>query len=277
MRSWSARFPAAAPTTPIRNGSFRRRSCRSCPRRWASAPFVSRNRSEAIIKKLKQMAGPTEREYLDPGIAVSDRIKARNDQTLYNIQEIKYAILRNERITFKYYEYDVDLNRVAKHKGYEYEVSPYAMIWKKDRYYLIGWSERHNDTAHFRIDHIAKPVCTGKPNHPMPEDLVLADRSDKIFSMFDGREAQIVLRCHQSVIGQAVDQFGEDLKIIKKDGRKNWADISVIVHLAPTFFSWVFQYGEKMKIISPEDVRTTYANYLQNALDDALGDEEDWL
>ena len=159
---------------------------------------------------------------------------------------------------------------MPKHNGYVYVVSPYAMIWKKDRYYLVGWSEKHRDVAHFRIDRIGKLSLTGKTRHPAPEDLHLGDRSSKVFSMFDGPEEVVTLRLRPRLIGQVIDQFGEKLEISKK--RDNRMDVTVTVHLSPTFYAWLFQYTGEMTVIAPEHVREAYAGYLQEALDDALGE-----
>lgn len=211
-----------------------------------------------------------ERDQLMPSIEVEDQVKAPNDDILYIIQDIKVAILNDEKISFRYYEYDPELKQVPKHNGYVYVVSPYAMIWKKDRYYLVGWSEKHRDVAHFRIDRIGKLSLTGKARHPAPEDLHLGDRSSKVFSMFDGPEEVVTLRLRPRLIGQVIDQFGEKLEISKK--RENRMDVTVTVHLSPTFYAWLFQYTGEMTVIAPEHVREAYAGYLQEALDDALGE-----
>lgn len=236
----------------------------------SSGMFISRKRSAEMIRKLKDMAGPTEREQLMPSIEVADQVKAPNEQILYIIQDIKEAMLKDEQISFQYYEYDPEMKRVPKHKGYVYVVSPYAMIWKKDRYYLVGWSEKHGDVAHFRIDRMGKPSLNGKARHPVPEDLHLEDRSSKVFSMFDGPEEVVTLRLRPQLIGQVMDQFGDKLEITNR--REDRMDVTVTVHLSPTFYAWLFQYTGQMTVIAPENVREAYAGYLQEALDEVLGE-----
>jgi hypothetical protein len=48
--------------------------------------------------------------------------------------------------------------------------------------------------------------------------------------------------------------------------------ITVPVSLSTTFYAWVFQYVGKMRILGPEYVREKYAGYLQDAMDEALGE-----
>ena len=52
------------------------------------------------------------------------------------------------------------------------------------------------------------------------------------------------------LIGQVIDQFGERLEISKK--RENRMDVTVTVHLSPTFYAWLFQYTGEMTVIAPK-------------------------
>ena len=55
--------------------------------------------------------------------------------------------------------------------------------------------------------------------------------------------------------------------------RKDSFQITVPVSLSTTFYAWVFQYVGKMSIVAPEHVRESYAAYLEEALDDVLGED----
>ena len=72
------------------------------------------------------------------------------------------------------------------------------------------------------------------------------------FDMFGGDTKKVSLLCDNSVINAILDRFGEDVNI-----RKNNNDtfvVSVSVNVSPTFFAWVFTFGGKIKIASPESV-----------------------
>lgn len=231
----------------------------------SSGQFISPEKSRQMIQKLKLMAGPTEREQLEPGILVSEQVKAPNEQILYIIQAIKDAMQKDEQICFQHYEYNEDKARVPKHDGYVYTVSPYALIWKKDRYYLVGWSDKHQSITHFRIDRMGMPKSNHRYRRPAPKDFCLEDRTDKIFSMFDGPEETVTLRCEPKVLGQVIDQFGDGIRICKtQDGK---LDITVTVHLAPTFFGWLFQYVGEMTLIAPDSVCQKYVVMMKNGID----------
>ena len=236
----------------------------------ASSLFISKEKSNMLIGRLATLLGPGERKRLVPGIRVEDQIKAQNDQVLIVITRIREAIDTDRRIRFRHYVYTPEMEQEPKHDGYVYEVSPYATIWKQDRYYLVGFSEKHGCVANFRIDRMEVPEIIGESRRPAPEDLKLEDNSDKIFWMFDGPEAEITLRFRPKLMNQVVDRFGTELKL--KNISEESIDADVTVHLSPTFYAWLFQYAGEMTIVEPEGIREAYAERLQTAIDDVLGE-----
>ena len=235
----------------------------------ASSQFITKEKSRQLIDRLATLAGPSDRPDLEPSIRVEDQVKAPNEHILYIVQTIREAIKKDKMIQFEHYQYNSRLERIPKLDGYQYIVSPYAMIWKKDKYYLIGWSEKHGRIAHFRIDRMGMPDITEVQCKPAPEDLKLEDRSDKIFSMFDGPEETVKLRCRPELLDQVIDQFGEKIKVLKTT--KTYMEIRVTVHLSPTFYGWLFQYVGQMTVIAPEYVCEQYAEKMQDGMDDVLG------
>ena len=235
----------------------------------SAGQFLTREKTGMLIDKLRQMAGPSERKKLRPSIMTAQHVKAPNEQLLYAVQTIQEAIDADRRITFRHDAYDTRLRKAPKHNGYIYEVSPYATIWKEDRYYLVGWSEKHNDVARFRIDRMELPKLNRKKRRPVPDSLHLEDHSDKIFSMFTGPEETVTLRCRPHLMNMLADQFGTNLNIIRRDEKS--LDVVVTVNLSPTFYGWLFRFAGEMTVIAPGYVCDHYAQRLQTAIDDALG------
>ena len=78
--------------------------------------------------------------------------KPDNEAVYYAIDAIQTAIHEQRAISFQYFEYTPKKEKVLKHKGYRYGFSPYALIWNRDFYYAVGWSEKHRKLAQFRVD-----------------------------------------------------------------------------------------------------------------------------
>ena len=238
----------------------------------SSSQFITRPKSNELIRKLTKMTGPSHREDLQPRIMVSENIKAQNEQILYIVQAIREAIKKDRKIVFRYYHYNMEKKRIPKHEGSgekKYIISPYATIWNNDRYYLVGWSDARKKIAAYRIDRMETPKMLAKKRVPEPEDFNVQDYTEKVFWMFDGPHEEVTLRCRQCILDQVIDKFGEQVEI--KNVQKDTFDITVPVSISGTFYAWVFQFVGEMNIISPGYVKDAYAEYLQEAIDDVLG------
>lgn len=85
----------------------------------------------------------------------------------------------------------------------------------------------------------------------------------KVFGMFGGAETTVRLRFAKDLIGVVIDRFGEDvpLQTVTDDDFQ----ITVSVVTSPQFFSWLFAFGDKVQILSPEAVIKAFQNQLQAA------------
>ena len=238
----------------------------------SAAQFIPQARSEELIGKLASMAGPSHREDLKPEIMVSEHVKAKNKDMIYTVQAIRQAIDKNRKISFRYLRYMPDRQQVPKHAGTgdeKYIVSPYATVWNNDRYYLVGWSDKRQKVAVYRIDRMKVPDILRQKRIPAPEDFDIRDYTDKVFWMFDGIQEEVTLRCRMNILDQVIDRFGEEVNLKVRDS--GTFDVKVPVAVSSTFYGWMCQFTGEMRIISPQHVREAYAAWLQEAIDDVLG------
>ena len=121
----------------------------------ASSKIISAKKSEALVQKLGCLTSIHQAEQLKGLASLSSRVKPGNEKVYYIIDSIHSAILEHRQIEFQYYEYTQTKEKILKHDGYHYLLDPYALEWKNDHYYLIGYSHKHNRVAHFRVDRLA--------------------------------------------------------------------------------------------------------------------------
>ena len=229
----------------------------------SSSQFITREKSRAMIEKLAILAGKQNQADLTPSVYVSEHVKARNNQILYVLEKIATAIRDQKKISFQYYNYSADKQRIYRHGGETYVLSPYATIWKEDRYYVIGWSDKHQDIVSFRIDRMPIPSVDAEAAVPPPESFNIQDYTDKFTRMYGGREEMVSLRCRAELIDKVIDKFGLDVEIseIAPDAFTATAPVAV----GGTFLAWVFQYAGSIFIQSPESVREMYEEMLKSA------------
>ena len=76
-----------------------------------------------------------------------------------------------------------------------YQLDPYALEWKNDHYYLIGFSHKHQRMAHFRVDRLSGIKILPSGFTP-DEDFDVAGYTNKIVDMFAAdRTVSVELLC----------------------------------------------------------------------------------
>ena len=217
----------------------------------ASSRFVTEKKSQELGEKLAKLVSENQRSQLIRHIHATNRIKSDNSENFYNVDVINEAINGRKKISFKYTEYNRYKEKVFRNYGEIYELSPYALFWNEDYYYVIGWNDKHNNVSVFRTDRLYKPEIMNSDAVPEPEDFNLEDYSKQIFEMFDGEEVDVVLECKNEFMKYIVDRFGEDVET--EPVSRNTFEARVRVALSPTFYAWVFTFEGGVRIITPEN------------------------
>ena len=215
-----------------------------------AAQFISEEKSLRLIGKLFSSLSDYQKEEIRNLIQQPGGNKA-DSKSIYYADIINTAITQRRTIRFQYYEYNEKREKTLKHNGYTYTVSPYAAVWNDDRYYLVGYCEKHRDITVFRIDRLANISLTDHPSEPCPKDFVLKDFIAQTFKMFSGELMTVTLKCKNKHMKAIIDKFGDDIETNKAD--KQFFTVNVKVELSPTFYAWVFQYQGEICIQSPQN------------------------
>lgn len=219
-----------------------------------SAKFMTVKKSNELIKKLESFVSKHEASMLQRQVYVSERIKTINESIYYNVDKIHTAISQNCQIKFKYFQWDMYKNMVPRKAGEFYEVSPWALSWDDENYYLIAFDSDENKIKHFRVDKIQdiNLVDLKRDGKDIFEKFDLGAYSKKTFGMFNGEERNVKLLCKSNFAGVIIDRFGKDVVMTPVD--EDSFTVNVNVALSKQFFAWVFGLGEDVKIIEPEYV-----------------------
>ena len=219
----------------------------------ASSRFITEKKSKALIQKLSKMASISQQEELKRNIYPSSRAKSTNETSFYVVDTINEAINNHKKIAFRYFEYDVDKKKVFRHRGEFYEMSPYALIWNEDFYYVLGYSEYHERVVTFRVDRIRDAIVLEERAKPKPKGFKVEDYAKKTFEMYDGEEEIVRLLCDADLMKYVVDRFGEGVKAARSEDNPDSFIATIQIALSPTFYAWVFQFGRGIKILSPKN------------------------
>ena len=229
-----------------------------------SARFIPKEKSSALVDKLSLLASPFEAPRLVRNVDVENRIKADNEKIYYIMEALNDAINDKKKVAFQYYTYNWNKERVAKHDGEVYTFSPYKMIWNGDYYYVVGYSEKHGSIGSFRIDRIVTtPQILIEEQHEPPKDFDLNIYLNSMFRMYNGERKQVELICDNDRMDAVIDKFGKDVVVSEYDD--NSFEVIATTSVGNVFYSWIFGFGGRVTISSPEDVREEYAEMVAAA------------
>ena len=145
-------------------------------------------------------------------------------------------------------------------------MSPIAMVWDDNHYYVIGHSEKHPEPfiINFRIDRICHAEITEEPSI-LPEDgFSLEEYVNRQFRMNVGECIEVVLECRNERMRDVIDHFGEDVETWVSD--EEHFRVRARVANSPTFYSWVFGFVGDIRIIEPEAAVKRYKQMLRSGL-----------
>lgn len=231
-----------------------------------SSKCLSAKKSEELIEKICTLTSVHQADELKNRPFSETAIKPKNEQIYYIIDTINRAIDAQKMIEFHYLEYSPTKKRILRNDGETYTMSPYACLWNGDYYYVIGWCDKHQNVSAFRVDRIAAvPIVCEESVKAAPTEWDLNEYCRTVFHMYKGDTARVELQCDNTLMKTIIDRFGEDVEseILDDETFKITVDIS----LSPTFYGWLFEFGGKIRILSPDTVKNAYRDMLKAGLE----------
>ena len=107
------------------------------------------------------------------------------------------------------------------------------------------------------MDRIIKPPTILEDDVvPIPSDFSINQYINTGFRMYNSKAETVELICDNSVMDSVIDRFGEAVQTYANDMETFRAVVDVAVN--HVFFGWIFGFGGKVKIKSPEVVKEKY-------------------
>ena len=231
------------------------------------AKFITDKKSKKLIAKLETLCSRYEAQTLSRQVIMPSKIKSMNESIYYNVDKIHTAITNNNSISFKYFDYNAEKERVLRHDGKKYNVSPFALNWDDENYYLIGYDEESEMIKHYRVDKMLEIEISDKARRGRKEfeKTDISMYSEKVFSMFGGKDTKVCLEFDERLCGVVIDRFGKDVMMRKSENAgKVYVYCDVVV--SPHFFGWLFSLEDMVRIATPKEVAEEFRVYAQKVL-----------
>lgn len=219
-----------------------------------SSKFITEKKSRELIKKLEKQASRYEARQLQKQVYVTGRTKTGNESIYYSVDDIHRAIDEDKKVSFCYWKWNMKKQMELRKNGEAYCVSPWALTWDSENYYLIAYDSEEQRVKHFRVDKMIKVQVLDEPRDGKDvfKNFDIAVYAKENFGMFGGEEQDVKLLVHEKIIGVVLDHFGKDIIVAPAD--EHHCIVNLKVALSDQFLGWVFALGEDVKIIGPEEV-----------------------
>ena len=228
-----------------------------------SSRFLTEKKSRELLKKIEGLSSIYDGKQIQRQVFVADRVKAMNEKIYWSVDTIHRAIAERKQISFKYFDFDI--NKKKKYRDGIRICSPYALTWDDERYYLVAHYEKYPDKlTNFRVDRMESVEVIDAPSHEMPNDFNLSAYLNSTFSMFSGEAQDVKLRFENSLINPVIDRFRKDITIIP-DGDEHFT-VRVKIKAESPFFGWLFQFGTKVQIVSPDTLKKDFVSHLKSVI-----------
>ena len=229
-----------------------------------AAKFITAKKTDALVNKMGSLLSKYQADKLKSQVYIDVKHKRKNEEIYYTIDTLHNAISKKKKVKFMYSNITVSEELTACVNQREFVVSPYALIWSNDHYYLVCNNSNYDNLMHTRIDRMSSVECTDEPWRHFSEvsnykeKFDSADYAGKLFNMFSGTQQRVTLRCANRLLEEIIDRFGDNVRFVSRNADNFTAKIEAVT--GEGFISWVLQYGGAVEVMQPFQLRSAIAN-----------------
>lgn len=219
---------------------------------------VTHKKTKELILKLEKLNSKYVTNNIKEQLYIDNRSKSLNQHIFYSIDSINRAIINNKKISFNYTHCDINKKLIQKMESgtvKKYMVNPVAMILKRDAYYLVCFSEKHREPAHYRIDRMQMVSVVDEERAPLTlvnefrDGFDTAIYSKKCINMYSGKDCVVTIKFKKSLLDAVIDEMGGDVEIKEYDYDNFKAKF--IAKESNGLVRWIMQYGSAVQVLGP--------------------------
>ena len=229
-----------------------------------AARFISESKSKSLLEVIKGFVSEPQAEKIKHDVFLVDRIKTENRFVHTYIATINDAMSTEregekhipEKIGFKYFKYSPSgMEQKPIRNGDTYVVSPYKLLINDGNYYLLGFDDKKQDMRTFRVDRMRDVRLLGAPRCGAEKfkEIDIRTYTQRVFSMYGGKEENVQIRFSNFLLDAVVDQFGTKGASYSQYDERHFT-VNTKVEVSPQFYAWLCRFGKAAKILSPQEV-----------------------
>ena len=225
------------------------------------ANYIAPSISDSIIKKCKNMQNIYENEKLRDYKIYANDTKTDNMEVIKNIEDISEAIKNLSKIEFEYWKYGMT-KKIEKVIVSTPKVTPYAIIYNRQEFYMIGIKEGKTEFYNYRLDRIKNLKILEEKRTLKKTSREIQEFAESAVEMFGGKKEEIEVECEMFLLDSVLDKFGKKVTIIKlnEDKFKLILDTN-----AMGFKLWALRNLNSVEVIKPESLRNEIKEIIEEA------------
>ena len=232
-----------------------------------ASKHIAQNQSNELIDKLSSLSTIHFKKKSRNIINTEYESGNYNQSLFYNIEKIIEATESKKQISLMYNAFDIKKELKPRYKE-NCIVNPYHMLMNNGRYYLMANFPQYNNMAFLRMDYITDVEETDKDVRPLTEidgyenGIDLSKLRTNYPYMFSGENVKAKFKTDDKMVGDFIDWFGDKISISE-------CDDGIIVRLTANrnaIIYWSLQYGGRVELIEPIDLRKEIKRNLEEIL-----------
>lgn len=233
-----------------------------------AAPFITLKKTKELISKLKEQLSIYQAKNIQNNLYIDNRLKFNNEEIFYTIDAINEAITKNYKVKFNYHHNTIVNNKIVLDSGKEITLSPYALIWSNDKYYVVGNHDKYDNLSNYRLDRIKNIDIICEPSRHFSEVsnyenyFDVSDYVNKNVNMYVGEQEIVELICSRNFLECLVDKFGNHMELYNSGQSQITAKIKV--YTSSALIDWLLQNSDKVYVKSPKYVREQVKDKIKN-------------
>lgn len=180
--------------------------------------------------------------------------KSDNEHIFYIVDKIGSAIERHRQVSFLYFDYEIQHQRVYRKDRRRYVVNPLSTVFSNDNYYLMCYDDKHGNIGHYRIDRMEDMKIEYMPitETEKSKKFDLSRHKRSLFEMFTGKDAQVTFQADKTLVDHIFDKFGKNVHIANGEG--NSVVFTADVQVSNRFLGLCCSFGNMLKVTAPQKV-----------------------
>lgn len=224
----------------------------------SSAGFITPKKTDNLVKKLETLVSQNQANGMVSQVYVDSSVKCDNEEIYYIIDTLHDAIINKNKVKFTYSKRNIDVKNQKSYTEKNFQVSPYALIWKNDHYYLVCNNEKYENLMNLRLDRMKGVKELDEPCRPVCEVseykdfLDVSDYSNKMFNMFSGTSDKVKIICELDLREEIMDRFGAKIPLTAYDSKH--FETTIDAAISDGLISWIMTFGNKMQVLEPQSL-----------------------